>query len=265
MEHGAIIEYTHRLVASVAGVLVLGVVVMAWRRFRRVPAITYPATLALVMILVQAWLGKVTVERELPAGITAVHLTMALTLLSILVLVTMTSLSLVKTPGREAASAGFGRLAAAAALTTLLLMAVGSYVSGAGYGLACSGWPLCNNELVPSADSISVQMHFLHRFLALLLGLIVIALLWSGLRQKDAPQARGFAVSAAILFAIQALVGAANVWTELATWAGAVHLALGTLLFLLLVVLNVRVHRLDELLPRSQGARAQTDLLGAPR
>src|SRR3989304_6148525 len=98
-EKHTLIEYSHRLTASVAGLLVLAVAVAAWRAYRRVPAGLYPATLSLALML------------------------------------------------------------------------VGAYVAGAGYGLACSGWPLCNDAVVPGARAASVQFHFAHRLLALALGL----------------------------------------------------------------------------------------------
>jgi cytochrome c oxidase assembly protein subunit 15 len=217
------------------------------------------------LVAFQAWLGKETVERELPAEISAVHLSVALTILALLALVTMTSLALKRSPLAAPKGAWFGRLAAAAASATLALMAIGSYVSGAGYGLACNGWPLCNGEVIPSASSVSVQMHFLHRFLALVLGLVLAGLVWTAFRDRSVTRAdRTAAVAAMGLFALQALVGAANVWTQLATWAGASHLALGTGVFLLLVVVNIRVHRLYDMLGTRQ-AQAQPGLLGAPR
>ncbi|HLF77850.1 MAG TPA: COX15/CtaA family protein, partial [Dehalococcoidia bacterium] len=225
----------------------------------------YPAAATFVLILVQGGLGGAAVVNELPPEIVAVHLSMALTILALLLLLTATAFALSSTPPRVPISSSFGRIALAAAATTLLLMIVGSYVSGAGYGLACSGWPLCNGEVVPSADAASVQVHFLHRFLALVLGVALVALAWRAWLERDsAPYLVPFAGVALVVYVAQALVGAANIWTELSEEAGAAHLALGTLLWTLLVMLNIRVHRLYELLPHSQRV-AQADLLGAPR
>ena len=179
-EKATLIEYSHRLTASVAGLLVLGVLIGAWKQYRRVPAITYPATLAFLFLLVQAGLGGAAVLNELPPEIVAVHLTMALVILTLLLVITATTFALRKTPSRLDVSRGFGRLALAASATTIVLAVVGSYMSGAGYGLACNGWPLCNGEVVPSVSAASVQVHFLHRFLALLLGIEIAALAWLG-------------------------------------------------------------------------------------
>lgn len=266
-EKHTLIEYSHRATATVAGLLVAAVLVVAWRKYRRVPAVLYPAFAAAILILVQAWLGKETVENELPPGIVAVHLTMALTILSILVLLTTTTFAL-SSPGslNFSVGKGFGRIAIAASVLTIVLMIVGSYVSGAGYGLACNGWPLCNGEVVPTAHATSVQIHFLHRFLALVLGLMLVALVWRGARERTtAPAAFSLALLALALYFLQAMVGAANIWTKLAAEVVAAHLALATLLWITLAVLNIRIHRLHELLPRSSDAKARADLLGASR
>jgi heme A synthase len=231
-----------------------------------VPAILYPAVLIFVLILVQGGLGGAAVVNELPPEIVAVHLSMALAIFALLLLVTATSFALASAPPHISISSTFGRIALAAAAATLLLMIVGSYVSGAGYGLACNGWPLCNGEVVPSAQTASVQLHFLHRFLALVLGVILVALAGQAWRERGtAPYLVPFATVALVVYVAQALVGAANIWTELSEGVGAAHLALATLLWTLLVLLNIRVHRLYELLPHSQDTRPRSDLLGVSR
>ena len=266
-EKHTLIEYSHRTTAAVAGLLVAAVLVVAWRKYRRVPAVLYPAAAAAILILVQAWLGKETVEKELPPGIVAVHLTMALTILSIMVLLTTTTFALRSTSSLSfSVSKGFGRIAITAAVTTLLLMIVGSYVSGAGYGLACNGWPLCNGQVFPSAHATSVQIHFLHRFIAFALGLMLVTLVWVASKQREAaPGAFKLAVLALGIYCLQAMVGAANIWTKLAAEVVSTHLGLGALLWTTLAVLNIRIYRLHELLPRSSDAAARADLLGAPR
>ena len=264
-EKHTLIEYSHRLTASIAGLLVLGVAIGAWRSYRRVPAIVLPATAAFLLLLTQAGLGGAAVLNELPPEIIAVHLALAVTILSLLALIAITSFTLEAPLARPAVSRGFGRLALVAAAATLVLMLVGSYVSGAGYCLACNGWPLCNGELIPSASAQSVQIHFLHRALALGTGLIIMALAYAGWRERSrAPLAASMAGIALAIYLVQALIGAASIWTELSAGVGAAHLAFATLLWIVLAVLNIRVHALCELLPLSSRAAAN-DLARAAR
>jgi heme A synthase len=163
-------------------------------------------------------------------------------------------------------TAQFRQVALLALALALPLMLIGSYVSGAGYGLACNGWPLCNGDLVPTENAASVQIHFLHRFLAGVLGLVLVALAWLGWRcRREAPFAASQAVVALSLYALQALLGAANIWTELADEVSAAHLGVATLLWSVLAILNIRIYRLHELLPLTSRDTPRPDLARAAR
>ena len=259
-----LIEFSHRLTASVAGLLVLAVFVWAWRSYRRNPAIIFPATLVLILIILQAGLGGIAVLNELPLEIITIHLGLALTILSLVLLLTLTAGSLDRPQPRITASPNFARFALAAAGLTLALMLVGAYVAGAGYGLACNGWPACNGELIPGSGGTSVQVHFLHRFLALLLGAILVALVWVGWRERQiAPLASAAAVLAFGIYLTQALLGAANIWSKLADTASVSHLAVAALLWAVLSLLNIRLHALDGLLPRSTSLADRSRLVEA--
>ena len=253
-----IIEWSHRTTASVVGFLVLGIVLKAFRQYRRVPAVLYPAVLAGVLLIFQAGLGGIAVLNELPPEVIMVHLGTALTILTLLMLVTITSMSIADRTPQISVKLSTARVAVLAAAGTLLLMLIGSYVAGAHYGLACSGWPLCNGEVVPSSGGASVQVHFGHRFLALLVGLVVAGLAWLTWKERKAsPVAFTVAAGVGTLFVTQSIVGAANIWTELADWVPALHLALATLIWVLLAYLNIHVWRLHEALPRSAGEARQ--------
>jgi cytochrome c oxidase assembly protein subunit 15 len=266
LETELLIEYSHRLTASVAGLLILSIAVWAWRSYRRVPAILYPALLTFGLVLLQGGLGAAAVRNELDPQVVALHLGLALTILTLLVLITMTSFAIERPPAAVRTPRNLASLATLALGGTLALMLVGSYVSGAGYGLACNGWPLCNGEVVPTTEADSVQTVFLHRVLAAFVGVFLVALAWSAWRVRTAmPLVAALAAGALAIFVVQSLVGAANVWTRLADEVTGSHLALGTLLWLTLAALNIHVHRLYELLPRDSRAGAKNDLAEAAR
>jgi heme A synthase len=266
-EKHTLIEYSHRLTASVAGFLVLAIAISAWRSYRRVPAILYPSVLVLGLIIVQAGLGGAAVLNDLPPEIIAVHLGMALTILALLTLIIMTSFAVERGWERPRVSAALRRAAITAAAGVFLLALIGSYVSGAGYGLACSGWPLCNQEVLPSADAASVQVHFLHRFVALAVGIALLGLVSLAWRERGrSPLVAALALTAAAVFLVQALIGAANVWTELADEVSAAHLAGATLLWLTVSILGIEALHLYEWLPWTTGQPRPRDLAaGATR
>jgi len=74
-----------------------------------------------------------------------------------------------------------------------------------------------------------VQVHFLHRFLALCTGIVFAGLAYFACRSdvKLRSFARLTAVSL-VLFAIQALIGAANIWTKATDIGQIAHLGTGT-------------------------------------
>jgi heme A synthase len=260
-----IIEYSHRLTASIVGMLVLAILVVAWRKYRGVPAILWPATAAFVLVLVQAGIGAAVVKQELPPGLVAFHLLLATGLLTLVVLIAITSFALKRRLARPVVHRSLGNLAILTSGCVLALMLLGSYVAGAHYGLACNGWPLCNGEVIPSYDAESVQVHFAHRFMAGIVGLQMLGLVVLAFSGKDR-LVRHLAVVGAGIFLIQALIGAANIWTRLADEVSAAHLAGATLLWLTLAVLNIRVHGLHELLPYTTSpAHERGELAGAPR
>lgn len=253
-EKHTLIEYSHRLTASVAGVLVLGIAGWAWRSYRRVPAVLYPSLLALALIIAQAGLGGVAVLNDLPPEVVAVHLGLAATILGLLLLVTMTAMDLQRPFATARAGPGVRRLAVYSLVVTFALLLVGSYVSGADYGLACSGWPLCNGDVVPGSDSTSVQVVFLHRLLAMGLGVLLVslvALTWKS--RAETPGLLTLTTLALAVYSVQAVLGAANVWSNLSDEVGAAHLAGGSLLWLLLAVLTIRTQGIYRLLPRAAG------------
>lgn len=265
-EKHTLIEYSHRLTASVAGLMVFAIVVAAVRSYRRVPAILYTSIATGVLLLFQAGLGGAAVLNELPPEVIMVHLGTALIILSLLLLITVTSFAIERPLPVPRISTGLTRAAAAAVVVTYGVMLVGSFVSGSGYGLACNGWPLCNGEIVASTDATSVQVVFLHRVLALVLGVAVVWLAWQGWQARsESALVSALAVTSLGLYVLQSLLGAANVWTELADGISAAHLGLGSALWLCLIWLNILVHRLYEFLPLRSESRGEQGLAGMPR
>jgi heme A synthase len=262
-----IIEYSHRFTATVVGFLVLAITIGAWRSFRSVPAVLWPANAAFVLLLVQAGLGAAVVANELPPGIVAVHLVLALSLMTLLLIVTTATFAAAGPVHAPSVSPRFGRLALGASAATLVLAVAGSYVAGAGYGLACSGWPLCNGQVFPNADANSVQIHFFHRLMAAIVGIVLVTLAYQGWKLRKAePLVANLTALALGVYLVQALIGAANIWTKLADEVSAAHLGGAALLWTVLAVLNIRVHRLHELLPYSSSSSPNTNkLAGAPR
>src|ERR687897_1787397 len=83
------IEIGHRWAAALVSVVVAVIAAVAWLKHRRDPALRNPATLALVVLVVQVLLGAVTVKLELPPAVVIVHLANAMVLLAVILVIAL--------------------------------------------------------------------------------------------------------------------------------------------------------------------------------
>ena len=243
-ETAVMIEFSHRLLASVVGFLVLALVIVAWRTMRNNPTITWGSALALVLVIAQAVLGGVTVLNDLSANLVMAHLALASVVLALLVFLAM-SVWISDRPVTQQAreSASFRNLALFAAIATFALMLTGSYVVGSGAGLAIRDWPLFDGQLMPDGGRLAM-IHATHRFVAGGIGLLIgyVALQAWRTQRHDQVLVVG-SLFAFGLVMLQALMGAVNVWTMLQPAAMASHLALAVLLWTALVAVTLLAHR----------------------
>jgi heme A synthase len=219
----AIVEYSHRAVGSVTGVLIIATVVLAWVVFRtRRPIVAWLATASLIGIVAEGALGGVVVVRELASWLVLIHLGLAMMILGFLVATAVMSMP-ESTGVREQV---FRRLTAIAAGATFFLLLTGSTVVASNADESCHSWPLCGGGLALSfsgADAFTM----LHRGAVLLIGVLLIYVLVNALRR---PGLARVAVATLIVFAIQVAVGAGAALTDGAPFNG-LHVALATLLW----------------------------------
>ena len=242
-ERTAIIEYTHRTAAAIVGLFIVATAAVALLRHRGDTVVRNLAIAAVVLLVVQAWLGKETVERELPPEIVTLHLGTALTLLAVLSVLTVFAFygeQRRRIESRERAS--FVRLATITAAILLVILLGGSYVVGSDSTTACTTWPGCLQAPVPFVDGVLEQhIHWAHRLSTLVgLGAVgFVALSATELRGPLADRIQAASMVLLGLYGLQMLVGAANIWTTFSDVVRASHLALGALIWADAVLLVV--------------------------
>ncbi len=230
----AIIEYAHRVLAIVVGLMILALFVGAWRRHRQL----IPAAGALLgLVIAQGALGGATVEENLEEVYVAAHLGLAMLLLGLLLYLWRAT----RGAGQVEGGPRLRALSIAATAGVFCTIVAGGYMAGtqnygrADYRLgdgahhACGKeFPTCNGDFMPFGKAELVDIHLTHRAFMYVASILVIALVAVALRRRVAVRS---ARALAVLLAAQILVGALNVWLDEYELLILLHLTLGTLLW----------------------------------
>ena len=223
----AIIEYSHRAVGSVTGVLIIATVVMAWIVFRkRRPRVAWLATASLIGVVGEGVLGGVVVVHDLAPWLVLVHLGLAMMILGFLVATAVMAM-----PGSNGVpNPTFRRLALVATAATYVLLLTGSTVVASGADTACRSWPLCGAGY--SLDFTGANVFtMLHRGSVLVIGILLAYVLATAvIRWSAVPGLARIAFATWVVFAVQVVVGAQSARLESAI-ANGVHVALATLVW----------------------------------
>jgi heme A synthase len=259
MDLNSVVEYTHRALAGVVSVMIVSIVVLAWRRHREY---LVPAVALLALILAQAALGGATVEDNLEEAYVAAHLGLAMLLLGGLLYLYRNVSGATLTDGGP----GMRVLAIAASAAVLCTIVAGGYMAGtqnygrADYQLgdgahhACGKeFPTCNGEFMPFGKTRLVDIHLTHRAFMYLAVLLVTSLVVVALRRGVLTR---YAWGLLGLLALQVLVGALNVWLDEYELMILLHLALGTLLWATTLGLALQLAPARERAPRRAEAVA---------
>jgi heme A synthase len=243
-----VIEFGHRLTSGLDGLLVLALVVWAFRAFARRHPVRRAAVLAFVFLVIEALIGAGLVRFELVAEndsmarawVIAAHLVNTFLLLAWLALV--------------AAWARLGddergwplALSARDPAAWLLGGAIGGVVllgvSGAIAALGDTLFPVASfreglaQDLSPTAHAF-VRLRVWHPLLALAM-VVVVGMVAGWLRHhRPSPPVRRLAALLLALFAAQIAVGLVNLWLAAPIWMQLVHLLMADLVWVALVLL----------------------------
>ena len=238
-----LIEYSHRLMATAVGVLVLATALIIWRHYRNQPWLVVPATTGVLLLVTQVLLGGITVLEELPDNIVMAHLATAEAMIASMVVVCVVALC----GSSFRVSHGYARqgrdlfpaLTLVALTGALGLLVTGSYVAVSGSAPACGQWwPLCDGQLVP--EGYNATMHMVHRVAALLVGVLILGVIIAAWRRRRQHRALGWTAAAVGgLLLAQIMVGATVLWMGFPLSARLLHLAVATLVWVGLTVLAV--------------------------
>ena len=243
-----IIEVTHRYIAATLSVAILALLVVALMR-RALPGVSgrggvlRAASLGAGLVVTAALFGAVTVKLELGNKLVIVtHLAIAMTLLAVLVSAAMRAGGLgAANTSIGAASATTWRGARAAVAVTFIVLVLGAFTAHVpGANSSCIGFPLCRGSLLPEP---SQHIQFTHRIFAFLLFFHLLGLAVAIHRRDESILIKraGWTAFAAVL--TQLVVAASMVELQLPAELRSLHQAIGTLVWVAVVVLAMLSRR----------------------
>jgi heme A synthase len=256
LDLNTVIEYTHRALASVVGLMMIALAVMAWRRYRGHRGLVRASIAAAGLVIAQGLLGGATVEEGLEESLVAAHLGLAMLLLALIIYIWRASRR--EVIGAEPADGGprFRGLAIVASVFVLCTIVAGGYMAGTqNYGKpdyqlgdgahhACGKeFPTCNGEFMPFGDARLVDIHLTHRAFVYITTALVLLLVVLALRRRPSEATVRLAWLTLAVLAAQILVGALNVWLDEYEVMIVLHLALGTLLWSAVVGMTLQLYR----------------------
>lgn len=251
------VEYFHRLIARVAGLLVvipllvfLARGIIPWRR-------SGPYLAVAVLFGVQGFLGWYMVSSGLENHPTVSHFRLTIHLLTALTILALTLwLALNRIYGGPGtASRAWVRGARLLMAVLVLQIAYGGLVAGLKAGWASNTWPLMFGAWIPGGLlstlepwwrnllEYAVTVHWVHRWFAWIVAVVVFGFVWAtarGQARRDPVVARTV-TALALLVLLQIALGVSVVWFGVPLWLALAHQATAMFLF---VAATVLLHRL---------------------
>jgi cytochrome c oxidase assembly protein subunit 15 len=261
------IEMIHRYLAMMVGVLIIAIMVTAWRgwlRSRRSEPKFSPVlpTVLLAFVCLVGAFGAWTVTMKLQPIIVTIHLLLGMTLLALLTwlgarqnehLPVSRSVNALRTP------------AAIAIVILAIQIALGGWVSTNYAVLACADFPLCHGAVIPEMDfangfalwrelgktaggdylpySALTAIHWTHRNFAFV---VVLFIAWVAHRAHKTDGLQNIGRWLLIVIFVQFATGVSTVFFKWPLALAVIHNGGAALLVLLLTMLNYKARLADE-------------------
>ena len=226
----SIIEYAHRLSASVLGLVTFITLGFLWfkRDFLRVSF--YWICVAGILVLLAAIFGAITVWTELEGLIVVTHLSIAELLIASLVLSSIYSWDFSTKNYKNIVMTKILNVRYLFVFSLTLAFFVilsGGYMVAEGYGSVCSGWPLCNG--FSGLFEMPYVIHMIHRLIVSSLAIVIALLLFYVVKQYGhIKNIRMSVFMVGFVFVLQVLIGAIMVWTGFQLYFRVIHLGIAT-------------------------------------
>ena len=232
-------EVGHRIYSGLLGFVILALAIIIFKNSELRSRFGLSAFTALVVLVNQVILGKLTVTKLLDPGTVNMHLLNAVFLFTLIVSITAKANFILKTGLEEIRLvnwlAVFNSKNLLISLTVFLVyfqLFMGGRVSSNYAGLACSDWPTCKGQWFPAMEGL-VQIQMEHRFVAYLIVFLIILNVAVSIFKSYDPRTRLFLKLALYAVGFQIILGVSNVLFQLPTLVTAAHTGMGVAGFIL--------------------------------
>lgn len=251
-----LIEFSHRLSSGLALLLVLGLLIWAFRLYPKAHLVRRASVVSAIFLLTEALIGAGLVLLEYVAENTSLaraywmagHLSNTFFLLAALTLTAWWASG--GLPLRLRGQGGLG--------WALGLALVGMLLLGANGGITALGDTLTLQAGITPAESALVAqlvaLRIYHPLLAFAVGGLVLFATWVVRQQRPGKVVNRLSVGVVVLFVGQLLLGGVNVLLKAPVWIQLTHLLLADSIWILLVLLTAAA--LAQPHPRAQAAVA---------
>jgi cytochrome c oxidase assembly protein subunit 15 len=208
LETGPILEYTHRVLAALSGILILSAAISGLARVPRLRWITIPPLVAVVLVVEVSFFGALVVLRGLSPGWAAVDVGSALLVVALMVTTAVIASIRKNNPTLEyqlTFRSSFSRLVLTTTGVVYVVFVSGVLVAGKNSITGCLGWPIYSSGL------LQLDLHVLWNTLRFILsiagiGMVIGVLVQAWRHRKDRPDVYRFARWMGIAFLFEALI-----------------------------------------------------------
>jgi cytochrome c oxidase assembly protein subunit 15 len=243
----SLIEYSHRAVTGVEGLLVLATFLATLKLYRRHREAVWYAGGAGIFTVVQALMGAAAVVWSQSSAVMALHFGFSILAFAFTLLLVMWAGRMKDGEAAAESSPRVPRSVYLLSLTALVysyvVIYLGAFVRHTDSAGGCIGWPLCSGKLIPSWEG-AAPIVFTHRVAAALLFLLILRLYVHVRRVNGGGVLKGTAGSVLALVSAQVLSGALLTYTltsrDWFIFTSMLHNLIVSILFAVLADLTIR-------------------------
>lgn len=210
-----IIEYSHRIVSGLVGILIIILALWSWKQLKHVKEAKTMAIAAVILIIFQGLLGAGAVVFGQSKAILALHFGISAMSLAAVVLLTILAFEDSKASHVIANVSKRYKYYFFFVITyCYAVIYTGAYVKHTKATLACAGFPLCNGQVFPGLEG-PVGAHYFHRIAGtLLLVFLLILMIWTIRHFKSERVLMWASIVSFLLVSSQLISGVSVVFTK---------------------------------------------------